>query len=401
MAQATDETKTAEEAKREEAYRAVQANIIGALSTALEPGETLLGFTRGRISGGFKGKLSVGIEALFAPDVNIGLTDRRLILQHITNTTGKPSQILPHTFPLEKLAQIGFSDIETYGGELAGRLSVRETDETVMRFRLVGKEFCADAITLSTVFRSLIQAQQQTEIHPTSPPCPSCGRPLNEPARFCPYCGTKISTDTADAPTVSKETIEEKPEEKPLEVASPTASHTETPIVAELAEAQPSEPSTENAQTPVMPDFSPSLEVQAEASSPVLPEVPPYFPPSTLVESENQPETRAEEVPSRAPIHILREEPRAELDAGAEIPAGFAEGSVPPLPPTPPIVEPMEARPEPKTQDEFWRDFARISGINLNEASSEAHPETPKEVPTETQNQSQTQSQTPDETEQH
>ncbi len=310
--------------KREEAYRAVQASVIAALQTTLETGETLLGFTRGRISGGWKGKLSVGLEAFFAPDVNIGLTDRRLILQHITNTAGKPSQILPHTFPLEKLKQIQFSDIETYGGELAGRLIVREHDDTTMRLRLTGKEFCLDAATLSEVFKSLLQAQQPSRVHPTAPPCPGCGRALAEPARFCPYCGTKLEAE----------------------------GRTET---SSAAEAEPKLEAPLITPEPLAPEPPPS---------PSPPEMPP---PAESVGAALFPE------PSLPPSTMGLEEPSYSLDAGAEIPAELAPANREENP-----AAPLEAKEElselkEKEIEEFWKDFARISGIAVPEKDQENH----------------------------
>src|SRR5579862_9674181 len=83
----------------EKARRAEQASIVQGLQTALEGEEQLLAFARGRIAGGWRGKLAVGPEAFFAPFVNLALTERRFLLQHIQPLSGKPSEILPHAFP--------------------------------------------------------------------------------------------------------------------------------------------------------------------------------------------------------------------------------------------------------------------------------------------------------------
>src|SRR5947199_7186557 len=94
--------------------RAAQAQIVAGLQQLLEADEQLLGFTRGLIAGGLRGKLTVGFEALFAPYVNIGLTERRVVLQHVQPESGRPNEILPHSFPLKELQAVAFSDIETF-----------------------------------------------------------------------------------------------------------------------------------------------------------------------------------------------------------------------------------------------------------------------------------------------
>src|SRR5579862_579749 len=110
-------TKAQREADAHAARRAEQASIVAGLRSALESQEQLLGFARGRIAGGFRGKLNIGPEAFFAPFVNIGLTERRVVLQHVRRENGKPADILPHFFLLVEIASVTFSDIETYGGE--------------------------------------------------------------------------------------------------------------------------------------------------------------------------------------------------------------------------------------------------------------------------------------------
>src|SRR5215472_11003983 len=115
--------KEAEKARREE-----QASIVQGLQTVLEGEEQLLAFARGRIAGGWRGKLTVGPEAFFAPFVNIALTERRFLLQHIHPENGRPSEILPHFFPIAEIQELTFTDIETFGGEPACRLILRLND---------------------------------------------------------------------------------------------------------------------------------------------------------------------------------------------------------------------------------------------------------------------------------
>jgi hypothetical protein len=198
--------KTKSRAEREAdlraARRAEQATIIAGLKTVLESDEQLLGFARGRIAGGFRGKLNIGPEAFFAPIVNIGLTERRLVLQHIHPENGRPSEILPHFFPLGEIASLAFSDIETYGGEPACRLVVHLTNELYCRLRLRGQTNFESAQSIAEVFTSLT-GPRRSATTPTQRICPQCTRMLDQPYKYCPYCGQQqpLETHVGEAPT--------------------------------------------------------------------------------------------------------------------------------------------------------------------------------------------------------
>lgn len=176
-------------AKTKASRRAEQAQIVGGLQGALEKGEQLLAFSRGRIAGGWRGKLNVGPEAFFAPVVNIGLTERRLILQHIHPENGKPSEMQPHYFVLEDIASLSFTDIETFGGEPAARLIVRQGASLFIRLRLLGATNFDSGKALAEVFGTLVSALRAPSASPTQRVCPQCARLLDQPSRFCPYCG--------------------------------------------------------------------------------------------------------------------------------------------------------------------------------------------------------------------
>ena len=336
------------ENKPKETYREVQAHVIAALQTTLESGEALLGFTRGRVSGGWKGKLSVGVEALFAPDVNIGLTDRRLVLQHVTATSGKPSQILPHTFPLEKLSRIQFSEIETFGGETEGRLVIRETDETTLRLRLTGKEFCRDAQTLAEVFKSLLQAQQKSTVHPTSPPCPSCGRALSQPARFCPYCGSKVRENDVETATENV-VVPDIPISASVEVApEPFSPDLPEEIVSSV---KPDSPSASVEEPSFVPIFSTASE--------------PHIVPDAFAISAEEPVVRNADLNTPLDFVLANAEPEAKAEDGLVTDAdNEAVASLESKTETSAEVENKdEDKPKKNDKDEFWRDFARISGV--------------------------------------
>src|SRR5579871_4842508 len=176
--------KTEREARAKAAMRVEQASIVTGLQKALEGDEQLLGFARGRIAGGFRGKLNIGPEAFFAPIVNIGLTERRLVLQHIHPENGRPSEILPHFFTLADIASLTFSDVETYGGEPACRLVVHMTNELYCRLRLRGQTNFESAQSIATVFTSLTGPRRSTTT-PTQRICSQCTRMLDQPYKFC------------------------------------------------------------------------------------------------------------------------------------------------------------------------------------------------------------------------
>jgi hypothetical protein len=196
MINTSDEKSRAKSAKDSEnrtTRRAVQAQIVAGLQTLLEADEQLLGFTRGLIAGGLRGKLTVGFEALFAPYVNIGLTERRVVLQHVQPESGRPNEILPHSFPLSELHSISFSDIETFGEEPAGRLNLRLFNEQHFRLRFSGAENVTNAKTIADVFMSLTSTRPKARTSPTQSLCPHCDQILDRVSKFCPYCGQTIT----------------------------------------------------------------------------------------------------------------------------------------------------------------------------------------------------------------
>ena len=191
--------------------RAAHAQIVAGLQSILEADEQLLGFTRGLIAGGLRGKLTVGFEALFAPCVNIGLTERRVVLQHVQPESGKPNEILPHSFPLSELQSIAFSDIETFGAEPAGRLNLRLFNDQHFRLRFREAEFVENARLIAEVFSSLTASRPKARTSPTQSVCPHCDQILDRVSRFCPYCGQVLDSLQPAAPVsadAGTETVE-------------------------------------------------------------------------------------------------------------------------------------------------------------------------------------------------
>ena len=183
MSVGTIEKETKKESKTE---RAEQAQIVTGLQSMLEGSEQLLGFTRGVIAGGLKGKLSVGVEALFAPAVNVGLTDRRVLLQHIHAETGRPSEILPHAFTVGEVASIQFTDIETFGKAPAARLLIRMLNDQNFRIRLSGATAVLSAQTITEVFSSIIAQNPAYRKSANQDQCSQCKHILDTLSKFCP-----------------------------------------------------------------------------------------------------------------------------------------------------------------------------------------------------------------------
>ena len=196
MSVGTVEKESKKESKTE---RTEQAQIVTGLQSMLEGSEQLLGFTRGVIAGGLKGKLSVGVEALFAPAVNVGLTDRRVLLQHIHAETGKPSEILPHAFTVGEVASIQFTDIETFGKAPAARLLIRMLNDQNFRIRLSGASAVLSAQTITEVFSSIIAQNPAYRRSANQDQCSQCKHILDTLSKFCPYCGAKIAGDSQSA----------------------------------------------------------------------------------------------------------------------------------------------------------------------------------------------------------
>ena len=363
MASATERAEKTEAQTKQ--HRAKQAAIVAGLQITLDPDEQLLAFARGKITGGWRGKFAIGLEAFFAPDVNVGLTERRFILQHIHATNGTPSDILPHKFPLEEIAALSFGDIETFGGEPAGRLVMRLQDEQHFRVKLAGALNCEDAAAMAEVFRSLTNARRKSGLTPTQSACPHCGHILDRPTKFCPYCGKTTAPDAPAAdfhaetelsapmePMASaEETSPHDPEAGTYNTfvsspfAAPDLSGTEAPAPF-AEEVEPADPLAVNA-----PDPAPEMEdanamTQDEAGDGLFPEIP-------IARSQDEPTLEMPAAPSDAT-------PIAYDDAG--VPTSEPDGGRADAGPGSAETMQNDAVPSPASAA-FWREFARISGV--------------------------------------
>lgn len=189
--QAKTKSKAEQEAQHKAVRRAEQANILAGVRPILDKDEQLLSFARARIAGGWRSKLNVGPEAFFAPYVNVALTERRFLVQHIQPASGKPSQMLPHAYTFDKVARVTFTEIETYGADPACRLILHLENNLFVRLRLRGLLNVESAKSMAKLFDSLTTAKRAVSTPPTQSACPRCERLMDQPHRFCPYCGTQ------------------------------------------------------------------------------------------------------------------------------------------------------------------------------------------------------------------
>lgn len=330
MPETTTETRAEKEAQERARRREQQASIVLGLRTILDEDEQLLGFARGRISGGWRGKLAVGPEAFFAPYVNIGLTERRLFLQHIHPEDGKPSEIPPHTFVLADVDSITFSGIETFGKDEEGRMTIRQTDDQYFRVRLAGGKNTHDANALVEVFRSLTKSRRDPKPTPTQRVCSSCQKTLDRDYKFCPYCGSMqvgAQTETSPPPAYTPPPTPRSPEPPP----TPTT-QTFTFSPAENAAKTPPQPMTPPSFGPSgafgLAAFSspPSPPAPVNVPAPPAPPATPAIPSEMYDESEDERGAVAPELPGdpsiteeAAPIPVTTED--AEAAIAEETPA--------------------------------------------------------------------------------
>lgn len=311
--------------------RAEVASIVAGLQTILEGDEQLLAFARGRLAGGWRGKLSVGPEAFFAPYVNIGLTERRFILQHIHPENGRPSEILPHFFPLSDIAALTFTDIETFGNAPACRLILRQNNEQHFRLRLEGAVNFENAKQMAEVFQSLTSARR-TAARPTQSVCAHCGHVLDQPSKFCPYCGQR-RTDTPAPPEPTNGAA----------VASAPPSESSAPEPPAFVAPAPSEaPDVETPPTPPVPDVAVSAPPSAWFETPVpdtleapfgeephAPSLPEEISPDTARYEQPTSEMLSEALSEAEEVTVHVEPENAPTEADAALPAEESEADRP------------------------------------------------------------------------
>lgn len=165
--------------------RTPEAEAYEDLSHALEEGETLLGACRGRLVGNWKPRFVLNPRAWISPFANVGLTNRRMLLQSIDQGTGAAASSGAVGIPMEQIGGVEAGDAESMGPGETVRLTVHLGSGEQFRLRATGR-LASQARELAEVWQSLY-GNMSGAVEATV--CAGCSRALDRSHRFCPYCG--------------------------------------------------------------------------------------------------------------------------------------------------------------------------------------------------------------------
>jgi len=171
--------------------REPESNAYEDMTHALEPDESLLGVTRGKIAGTWKRPLSFQPQALLSPYVNLGITDDKLILQPVHSSNGRAVSDKGSTIPLKDVSGITLSDADPMEAGRTTRLVIQVNSGEGFRLRSSGR-FAESACNLVEVWQSLTGKTPRS--HNPDSECGHCGRELDKPYKFCPFCGLETQT---------------------------------------------------------------------------------------------------------------------------------------------------------------------------------------------------------------
>jgi RNA polymerase subunit RPABC4/transcription elongation factor Spt4 len=174
--------------------RTVEAEAFEDLQHTLDPDETLLAVTRGRIAGTWRRRLTLDPQVLLSPYVNLGLTAEKLILQQIQPGSGRALSDKGSSIPLKEILTLTVSDADPLEPERMARLVVQLRSGESFRLRAAGR-LARSAKDMVEVWRSLTDSIRTTTARQQI--CPHCRRTLDRPHRFCPFCGKEQSTEGA------------------------------------------------------------------------------------------------------------------------------------------------------------------------------------------------------------
>jgi hypothetical protein len=227
------------------AAKAEIASIVRGITSLLKPDEQLLACARASIAGGIMGKLSIGPEAMVHPLVNIALTDRRLILQHVNAESKSQVRTAPHSFLLTEMRAMEFSDLAIHGHKDSARLVVTLSEEQHIRLRISGPDNFKAVSALARVYEALTGASRHSGT--ANLKCEACQHSLDNMCRFCPFCGAEQKATAASTLAVETETV---PDETPDALIAVDAEEAAPTALVSPVEPWPAEPSLEPAVSP-------------------------------------------------------------------------------------------------------------------------------------------------------
>lgn len=172
--------------------RAPESDAYEDLSHALDTDECLLGVTRGRIAGTWRRPLSFQPQALLSPYVNLGISADKLLLQPIHGSSGRALSDKATHIPLSDVASLTITDADPLEAGRTARLVIQVQSGENLRLRAPGR-FAQSAKQLAEVWKSLTNGVQVKPVAETR--CEHCGRGLDRPYRFCPYCGRESAAN--------------------------------------------------------------------------------------------------------------------------------------------------------------------------------------------------------------
>lgn len=173
--------------------RSVEAVAFEDLGTVLEAEESLLGLTRGRIAGNWRGRLVISPQTIFSRYINVGLTASRLLLQPIQISTGRAVPGKATAFPLEQIASVSLSDADPMEAGRTVRVVIGLESGEAMPLRATGR-LADGARELVEVWETL-SGRNHVEQSAPRIACPTCGRDLDRPYKYCPFCGHEIGEE--------------------------------------------------------------------------------------------------------------------------------------------------------------------------------------------------------------
>ena len=167
--------------------RDVEAAAYEDLSAILETDEAVMGVTRGRVVGSWRPRGGFNPRALFTPFVNLAITGSRLILQPIGQNDGRALTGAEASFPLSAIVAMTRSDADVLEPGRTIRLIVQMGTGESIRLKATGR-MAESASGIVEVWQSLYRDAVGGD-PPAGVSCPGCGRELDRPYRYCPYCG--------------------------------------------------------------------------------------------------------------------------------------------------------------------------------------------------------------------